>query len=593
MPDNVLIGKVVITAPGVEQTFAKVAASTTKAELALKKLPQVSNQSALALNNLSRVAQDAPYGFIGIANNINPLLESLQRLKASTGTTGGALKALGASLTGAGGIGLAVGVVSSLLVVFGDKLFGASKAAKEAADANQELAKSIVGDLSQLTVLVGIIQNVNTSTENRAKALQAVNEQYGKYLPNMEKEGINADNIAKAYDQITDALIRQAVVKGIQKEIEELVTKTATAIIKLEKAEEQKRIATEKANTATKQEIPAMDAAAKKMQQYQGTIKDGSLAQIDQRKEVTKSIGSINNYETAIASLTTKLKAQLAPLLKLTTNFEDLDISLKLPKKVKIDKEFRPDVIVKIPISPEFIFDDKTFKFVALGGDIKTFKEQIEDNINKEIEKLVVSPHFNFSPKVVANRENLKNMEIASKQLTDTFNQTLSSGFASAFESVGEGIGNLLSGDGFGDGLTKAIGGLLINLGKALIQFGVIKKFVDNLLANPFFKSGAAVIGVGIAAIAIGTALKNLKSGSGGRAAGGGVQRGQSVWVGENGKELFTPNTGGRITSNNALAAGATGSGGIMVNVQGRFVQRGQDLLAVITLANQSRNRLQ
>lgn len=63
---------------------------------------RASDQSTQAIINLSRVAQDAPYGFIGIANNLNPLLESFQRLKATTGTTGGALKALGASLTGAG-----------------------------------------------------------------------------------------------------------------------------------------------------------------------------------------------------------------------------------------------------------------------------------------------------------------------------------------------------------------------------------------------------------------------------------------------------------------------------------------------------------
>ena len=35
-----------------------------------------SNEATASLINLSRVAQDAPYGFIGIANNINPLLES-------------------------------------------------------------------------------------------------------------------------------------------------------------------------------------------------------------------------------------------------------------------------------------------------------------------------------------------------------------------------------------------------------------------------------------------------------------------------------------------------------------------------------------
>lgn len=75
-----------------------------------------------ALGNLSRVAQDAPYGFIGIANNLNPLLESFQRLSKESGGAGGALKAMVSGLTGPAGIGIALGVVSSIVVAFGDDI---------------------------------------------------------------------------------------------------------------------------------------------------------------------------------------------------------------------------------------------------------------------------------------------------------------------------------------------------------------------------------------------------------------------------------------------------------------------------------------
>lgn len=75
-----------------------------------------------ALSNLSRVAQDAPYGFIGIANNLNPMLESFQRLQQTAGGTGNALKSMAAGLAGPAGIGIAIGVASSLLVSFGDEI---------------------------------------------------------------------------------------------------------------------------------------------------------------------------------------------------------------------------------------------------------------------------------------------------------------------------------------------------------------------------------------------------------------------------------------------------------------------------------------
>ena len=74
----------------------------------LKKLPQATGQANMALMNLGRVVQDAPYGFIGIANNIDPLLQSFTALKASTGSTTGALKSLASSLAGGAGLGLSL-----------------------------------------------------------------------------------------------------------------------------------------------------------------------------------------------------------------------------------------------------------------------------------------------------------------------------------------------------------------------------------------------------------------------------------------------------------------------------------------------------
>ena len=129
---NILTGIISLEAKGVSQTTSQVSNAVNKAEQSLKKLTPASNQATLAMTNLGRVVQDAPFGFIGIANNLNPLLESFQRLKATTGTTGGALKALGSSLIGPAGLGIAISAASSFLVLFGDRLFKSSKAASEA-----------------------------------------------------------------------------------------------------------------------------------------------------------------------------------------------------------------------------------------------------------------------------------------------------------------------------------------------------------------------------------------------------------------------------------------------------------------------------
>ena len=60
------------TAKSGEAFSASLTRSANTATESLKKLEPGSDQATNSLINLSRVAQDAPYGFIGIANNLNP-----------------------------------------------------------------------------------------------------------------------------------------------------------------------------------------------------------------------------------------------------------------------------------------------------------------------------------------------------------------------------------------------------------------------------------------------------------------------------------------------------------------------------------------
>jgi len=74
MADNILSAKIVVTAPGAKEAFNGVATSVKKADDALKRVSPGANQATQSLTNLGRIVQDAPFGFIGISNNLNPLL---------------------------------------------------------------------------------------------------------------------------------------------------------------------------------------------------------------------------------------------------------------------------------------------------------------------------------------------------------------------------------------------------------------------------------------------------------------------------------------------------------------------------------------
>jgi len=176
--------KLVITAD-TQEAINDIQQFANKMQGVRTKLGEMATQTAQTtqvLSNFSRVAQDAPYGILGIANNINPLVESFQRLKETTGSTTGAIQGMIAGLTGPAGIGLAVGVVTSLLVSFGKDIANFFKGAvnqvdelkKSLAEINKELFKiagSAQANLSTGKVLAGIIGDDKQTMDRRKNAL--------------------------------------------------------------------------------------------------------------------------------------------------------------------------------------------------------------------------------------------------------------------------------------------------------------------------------------------------------------------------------------------------------------------------------------
>ena len=103
-----------------------------------------------SLINFSRIAQDAPYGIIGIANNLNPMVESFQRLAATEGGTKKALQAMVAGLMGPAGVGVAIGVVSSLAVTFSKEIAAFFKGPTGELEEFRKKLKEVADDIYKL-----------------------------------------------------------------------------------------------------------------------------------------------------------------------------------------------------------------------------------------------------------------------------------------------------------------------------------------------------------------------------------------------------------------------------------------------------------
>jgi len=192
-----------------------------------------SNQASTALTNFSRVASDAPFGLIGIANNIEPLVQSFVQLRKETGSGKAALSALASSLAGGGGLILGISLLTSVLqfVQLGFSRWGASaKQTKEDQDklkqGTDQLVTSVTKQRVEFEGLVNIAKNLSNSEKDRANALKRLNE----ILPDTIGQ-LNAQNIATA----EGARITLEYIKAIEGRAtaELLITRIAENNVKL------------------------------------------------------------------------------------------------------------------------------------------------------------------------------------------------------------------------------------------------------------------------------------------------------------------------------------------------------------------------
>ena len=553
---NILTGIISLEAKGVSQTTSQVSNAVGKAEQSLKRLTPASNQATLAMTNLGRVAQDAPFGFLGIANNLNPLLESFQRLKATTGTTGGALKALGSSLIGPAGLGFAISAASSLLVVFGDKLFSAGKKSSEAADNFKKLSDATKAifegagkEAAEVSTLIAVLKSETETRERKLIAIKELQKIQPEVFNGIKLEGNAVSGLDDAYKNYISNLRTVIAVKIKQAQLEQLITKQ----LQLQGA------------TRTNTENALFDA----VNNFQDSQLNAARQDPSQRGAIAQSIlgkrgelkGELNQVQTDIDFILRQI-GELSKGVKLT-NTSTGNITVN------------PDRVTVKPLTAVFDID--------LEGPAVFAADSFGNYFSTELGNYFKRPITTDFSLLQALQPKLKT---EAQKLAESFNSILSAGFQDSFSSLGEGLGNALSGKDFGAGLTQALGGLLSSLGKALIQYGAIKEGLDKIFgAGGFAIPGAVAIGLGVLAIAAGKAISNF---GGGRAVGGAVKAGTGYLVGENGPEYFQPGTSGSIIPNGRLS---TMSGG---GFAGRVVFEisGNKLIGVLANGNRSQGAL-
>ena len=228
----------------------------------VKKTVTSSGQATLALSNLGRVASDAPFGFIAIANNIEPLIQSFQSLGKTSGGVGGALKALGGSLLGAGGLLFGFSLLSSAVTVAVQKygslgnainaIFGQftqldqqvlkagrsyekfNENLRTSAEIAQQEGASVQGQISRVQALANIANDQTRTYNERNSALKELTGINKTYFGDLKIEDGLVKGLTTTVQDYTKSIIDSAKAKGFEAEIGKVAPQLAEQTTLLE-----------------------------------------------------------------------------------------------------------------------------------------------------------------------------------------------------------------------------------------------------------------------------------------------------------------------------------------------------------------------
>ena len=455
--------------------LAATAMQASKVDSSLKKAAAGTNTAAFALTNLGRIAQDAPFGFIGIQNNLNPLLESFQRLRAESGSTGAALKALGGSLLGGAGIGLAISVVTGLLTVLTQNgFFKSTKAAEENTEAiklsvsaydkfESELSKviSTIGqEATKVSILFSALSDNNIGLRERKGIIEQLNAISPGYLGNLDKEKATYAEITKAVFAYTNSLAQSAEIKALLPQVEEIFNKVIKAQVEL--------------NQLRRFQNGILGLSEEDFKKEEKRLNDQIILYTKQIQQAKKGLefiaGGALNLSEILFGKTPNLNKVVS---KVTDEFGKLKKVLLEVDQIRFFEKGRFDELLK-NVKP-----DSTL--------LNTITLPVKVDIQlPELGKATAE----FASYAQALRSSLESV----------IEQTL----GNIGQAIGEAIVNGGDIGSFFDGMFKIIGAGLKELGQYFITTGVlVKQFKDQITLKP-----GLAIAAGVALVALGSAIQ-------------------------------------------------------------------------------------
>lgn len=565
-----------------------------QSQKSFQKVAQTSGQAGQAVGNLSRIVQDAPFGFIGISNNLQPLFDNFTKLKSETGSVGGAFKSFASTLSGPAGIGLAFAAVTTAITFVNTGFNNWIKRTKEAKQSTDEYTKSlkeatngVAQEAAKISTLVEFIKLETTTKKERNNAIKELQAIAPGYFASLNTEKASIQDITAAYDRYLLSLRRSVEARVVEKQLQDVIAKR----LDLEKQLSVGRpVETEVRNG--KVVVTAYNAI---------------YASVDEVNTLTKELNATRQKELDLSKQLAilqppKLKAEDFKAPKDQTN-EIIGRAKELAKELEKIGAVVPEFTVfqtdaeQLQIAKAFL---KQFQNVSVPFTIKADLSQIDvpppsegglSDVAKAFERngAILGQSFNegvtkalqtggeVRPENVRFRKfisDYENLQAAIKANNEVI-------AASINDVVGQAFSNLFSALKQGENAFRAFAQ---GVGTALLSV------IERLIATAATAAVLSFIFPGGVAGAKG--FQNIFGSLLGFRANGGPVTGRSPYiVGERGPELFVPSVSGNIVPNNQLGA-FNGRPAFAAAMGGRSIVRGTDILLASARSQRSINRV-
>jgi hypothetical protein len=344
----------------------------------------------IAFANFGRIIQDAPFGLLGISNNIDPLLQSFAQLKASAGGTGAALKQMAGQLIGPAGVIFLLGSVLPTALLLAQRAFAdTKKEAEELKEQAKSTAEEIGSSFAKAAARRGLqqlkdeMEAINALIREDTLRSKKMGDEY------LASVAAGAFATVEARNEAMNAVIAEQAV--IRQNNEDLKTILGTYDDEIAKATLKDRILTKVAESRAGEAAQEEESAEKRRQRLDGEARDAER----RAREEERRIENRRQFELSFSQLlesefVSRAKAEVASIQELIRSE-----SASAEERVRLNTYLNQTIrrLVSEPISEAIELHKKLVQQITSMQDDVVFDDSIfglerQENVNDRLAQM-------------------------------------------------------------------------------------------------------------------------------------------------------------------------------------------------------------